>query len=237
MNFENLIEQIEKKVVSAIADPSFETAPTSGNLIVEDAINSVVGSPSTQEQLLLLATVPHLAGVEVRNLDLGEIETAGTFVEALLRSVLHNRLALLKRRVAREGFVIGFLPAVDTLISLAESAEPSPWISQQAVEETRDAFRRMADGEGSEDDFHCLFQSTGLLGGLLMAPTDIYSQNKAGINLDSAREATVQVKLMINTLLEQFPFEVHDDILPDLLQRMANRYSNAPLDLTQIHRQ
>lgn len=230
VDFETAIGFIEKKVRSAVSSGSY--SPLAGPTIIEEAINAVIGSPTTKEQLLLLATVPGIDSVELGEpleTGLGEEPTAGDYIERLLRSVIHRRLGELKRNVAIEGFVTGFLPAVDELLLLAEAAGgKSRWVSVESNEEVRDAFNHITARAGSGEDLDTLFSSPGLLQGLLMAPTDEYSWAAAGIEKETAQNATNTVQRYISMLYAALrEDEQGAELLQQLLDGMTSRLSTS----------
>lgn len=224
--FQDAIADIKIQAAQAIMD-SIEDAPQAALGHIKETTDRVFGLLSTSEKLQLVAQIKDAAGIDVSLRGFDDAADIAELADLMFWRSVEHHLEPFRASIASTAFAVGFLPAAERMIEVAERSAGSKWMPKDKVEAMRAAHDRLSAAEGTSDDLEAVIDGVELFRALMRSPKDKVLHQRHSTDIEEMRKITAEVKYYHGLLGHRFSGSWQH--APQALDIMKARQPNLPI--------
>jgi hypothetical protein len=191
-SFKDSMSDIRVQAAQIIMD-TIEDAPQAALGHIKETTDRVFGVLSTSEKLQLVAQIEDAGGLEIGLRGFDDVADIAELAAVMFRECVEHHLAPFSANIASTAFAVGFLPAADRMIEVAERSAGSKWMPKDRVDAMRSAYDRLAAAEGTGEDLDTIIYGIELFRSLMRSPKDRVLHQRHGTDMEEMRKITAEV--------------------------------------------
>ncbi|MBY3151300.1 hypothetical protein HFO56_02725 [Rhizobium laguerreae] len=231
--FVDSIAAIKTQAAQIIMD-TIEDAPQAALGHIKETTDRVFGVLSTSEKLHLVAEIKDAGGIDVNLRVFDDSADIAELADLMLGRCVEHHLEAFRDSIACSAFAVGFLPAADRMIEVAERSAGSKWMPKDRVEAMRAAHERLAGAEGTSEDLSAVIHGVNLFRALMRSPKDKVLHQRHNTNMEEMKKITAEV----NYYRDLLGYSLHGtwQHAPQALEAINDRQPNLPLIQAETER-
>lgn len=224
--FQDAISDIKIQAAQKIMD-TIEDAPQAALGHIKETSDRVFGILSTSEKLQLVAQIEDAGGIYVDLSGFDDAADIAELVDLMFGRCVEHHLQPFRASIASTAFAVGFLPAAERMIEVAERSAGSKWMPKDQVEAMRAAHDRLSAAEGTSEDLEAVIDGVELFRQLMRSPKDKVLHQRHSTDIEEMRKITAEVTSYGDLLGHRFQGTWRH--APQALDIMKARQPNLPI--------